>query len=438
MSDRKRIISLQASNVKRLTAVDITPNGNVVVIGGENGAGKSSVLDSIAMALSGKEIPTVPVRRGEEKASVILDLGDMVVKRTFTAKGGTALVIENKEGLRYSSPQSVLDKLTGRLMFDPVAFIKLDARTQLEQLRKLVGLDFSALDAKRKQLYDERTLTNKEADRAKAKVDFMEHHPDAPVEEVSLTDIVAERDAAKEHNSQRGALQVAVEQVEGSLLDAQHGQESISNQIAELERKLNDLREQQKEYDQVVPRFHKELRDAKVKLDAFNLIDLAPINERLVTAEQTNQQVRQNAARDAALREAQAIKAKSEALTSQIEEIDRQKHEDLAGTEFPIPLLSFDENGVTFGGLPFDQASAAQQLRASVAIAAAMNPALGVMLVRDGSLMDDKSMALLAELAGEHDVQVWVERVSSDEPGAIIIEDGTVAIAAEPTAAASE
>ena len=53
-----KIINLQASNIKKLTAIDITPKSDVIMITGENGAGKSSVLDCITMALKGgREIP---------------------------------------------------------------------------------------------------------------------------------------------------------------------------------------------------------------------------------------------------------------------------------------------------------------------------------------------------------------------------------------------
>lgn len=48
-----KIVSLKAENIKRLVAVEITPKGNVVKITGKNANGKSSVLDSIWMALGG-------------------------------------------------------------------------------------------------------------------------------------------------------------------------------------------------------------------------------------------------------------------------------------------------------------------------------------------------------------------------------------------------
>ena len=87
-----KIVRLEAENVKRLVAVEIAPDGSLVVIGGKNGAGKSSTLDSIAMALGGKDlVPEKPLRDGAEKGHVEVDLGDLIVRRTFTAAGGGSL-----------------------------------------------------------------------------------------------------------------------------------------------------------------------------------------------------------------------------------------------------------------------------------------------------------------------------------------------------------
>src|SRR5579872_629804 len=110
-----KIISLQAENVKKLVAVHITPQGDIVEIVGKNGHGKTSVLDSIWWALEGAEhIQAEPIRKGADKAVIRLDLGELIVKRTITPKGGT-LTVENAEGARYPSPQAVLDKLLGAI-----------------------------------------------------------------------------------------------------------------------------------------------------------------------------------------------------------------------------------------------------------------------------------------------------------------------------------
>ena len=66
----------------------------------------------------------------------------------------------------------------------------------------------------------------------------------------------------------------------------------------------------------------------------------------------------------------------------------------------------------------------AQQLRASVAIAMAANPKLRVIRVRDGSLLDERAMRLLAEMADAHDCQVWIERVDTSGSVGFVLEDG--------------
>ena len=78
-----------------------------------------------------------------------------------------------------------------------------------------------------------------------------------------------------------------------------------------------------------------------------------------------------------------------------------------------------------FNGVPFDQASDSEQLRMSMALAIAANPKVRICLLRDGCALDKKNMAMLAEFADKHKVQLWVERLDDDTPG-FTIEDGEI------------
>ena len=83
------IVRLECENFKILRAVEITTDGNIVTIGGDNGQGKSSVLDAIWVALKGRGVaPPIPIRKGEEQCRIRVDLGELVISRTFTAKEG--------------------------------------------------------------------------------------------------------------------------------------------------------------------------------------------------------------------------------------------------------------------------------------------------------------------------------------------------------------
>jgi len=436
-----RIVKLEAANVKRLVAVEITPDGNLVVIGGRNGQGKTSVLDSIAYALGGKDLLCeVPLRKGTERGHVEVDLGDLVVRRTFTPAGGGTLTVSSKDGAVYRSPQTMLDKLVGRLSFDPLEFSRMEPRRQLETLRSLVGLDFSAIDAKRQELYEERTLVNRTTRQLEAKLAAMPEHSNAPAEPVSVAALLEELDAAEAtHERAREATEAAEESL-ADLGRLQREHAAAVEHVTELERQLTDARAAVIVAAERVADQKKEAQSASLGAQHARgaIVDTALIRERIAEAEAVNDQVRANVERAEQVAEVEESKAEAARLTAEIEALDAQKAAGLASAEFPVPELSFDESGVTLGGVPFSQASAAEQVRVSVAMGLAMNPRLRVLLIRDGSLLDDESLGLVAKLAADAEAQVWLERVGDGEECQVVIEDGAVRPSAEQTAIDAE
>jgi hypothetical protein len=152
----------------------------------------------------------------------------------------------------------------------------------------------------------------------------------------------------------------------------------------------------------------------------------AEIRDQIANAETVNNKVRANAARREAANTLKALLVRANGLTEAIDAIDEAKKHALERAPFPVEGLSLDESGVIFNGLPFDQASSAEQLRISVAIGLALNPSLKVLLIRDGSLLDADNLAMVAEMAATADAQVWIERVSEGAECQVIIEDGMV------------
>lgn len=425
---RTRIVRLQAENFKKLTAIDITPQGNVVVIGGDNGAGKSSVLDAVACLFGGKtELPAVAVKTGTEKATIIADLGDIVVTRTITKAGGGTLTIKNKEGATFGSPQAMLDKLLGKLTFDPLAFNRLDDKPQAEALRKLVGIDFTAHDAERARVYSERTFVNRDVERLTGHAESLPHYPDAPAMPVSVTDLNRELEEARAKNRENTAARAKLDDWRLGCRERAQEIAGIDQEIKVLEERLSKLRADRT--DAVAQLSSCDEKTAAFALEVAKLVDIdtAPILVQIRDAESLNEQIQKNETRAGWFDQAKVKKVESEALTAKLVEMDAQKAATLASTPFPIKGLGFGETGVTFNDLPLSQASAAERLRVSVAIGAALNPKLRVMLVRDASLLDEKSFALLAELARERDLQVFLEMVGDNKHVQVLIEDGHVA-----------
>jgi ABC-type dipeptide/oligopeptide/nickel transport system ATPase component len=446
-----KIVQLTAENVKKLVAVEITPRGEIVTIAGRNGAGKTSVLDSIWWALAGAEnIQAQPIRAGAQKARIRLNLGELVVERRFTANG-SSLIVENAEGLRFPSPQKMLDALLGELSFDPLAFSRMPSKAQFEALRKVAKItdDLDALDAANRSDYMKRTELNRElkAQRSVAETIIV---PEAPAERVDETALLADMQRAadanteleRERNSRRetGArLKHFGEEAAGWNQLASEKRESLKRHVAKVEAEIKSLETSAAEAEEKcieIMRLASTLPPLREPTDLTGLRklidDARGINQRIDTADKA----REHKAR--AFADVAKLESRAAGLTTQINARTQQKAAAIAASKMPIPGLGFGEGVVLYDGVPFEQASSALQLRVSMAIAIASNPKLRVIRVSDGSLLDEDSLAAIADMAREHDFQVWLERVDSTGRVGIVIEDGAVASTPESRAAGEE
>lgn len=436
-----RIIALEATNVKRIKAVQIRPDGSVVEISGKNGQGKSSVLDALWWALvETKHIQDVPVRKGADRAVIKLDLGKLKITRTIRApkeEGGeftTTLKVENEEGFAAKAPQTMLDALVGQLSFDPLEFTRLKPEAQFNACRSFVpGFDFEAHAQTRRALFDERTGVNRTAKELNAQAEGIEVDiAAAGLVKVDEGELVAKLNEAGKHNADVERRRANRERAEAEIADCNLRHDQLIAESEELLRQAKAKRE------------HAELCKAQAdetrrRLDAAGAlpepIDTAALTSQIETARESNARIAR--AEDAARRRAELIdragaaEAKSKNLTAEIEALDKAKADAIGAAKLPVEGLSFGDGAVLFNGLPFDQASGAEQLRVSCAVAAALNPRLRVLRCKDGALLDADSMKLLGEFAEANDFQIWIETVASGRDGAIVIEDGMVKAAAD-------
>jgi len=419
------IVNLVAENYKRLVAVDITPGGNVVTLSGRNAQGKSSVLDAIFAALAGGEASRAtkqPIRDGQDTAIVRLDLGDYIVTRRWTSDDAGTLTVETpptEDGRKqkYSSPQKLLDELVGKRTFDPLAFTRMSPADQVATLIGTVDLPFdpNELDRERAGVFDQRTEINRTVKQLEGHLASLPKPVDGtPDEEMSAADVIAEFEKAREHNEQ-------IDRAVSACMSRESAVERAEEDVAEAERALEEAREVLASEREALA-----LQRANLKKMSEH-IDTVAISERLANIEQTNAAVR--AAQEHRRVAAQLAKKREEAaqFTLELQAIDKRKADALAKVKFPVEGLSFDQSGVLYNGTPFTQASAAEQLRVSAALAMAANPQLRILQVRDGSLLDSESMKVLEQLAVDNDYQVFVEAVDESGKVGIVIEDGRVA-----------
>ena len=406
-----KILQLRTENIKNLKVVEISPTSGEVILSGKNEAGKSAVLDSIYIALTGQKLDQ-PIRKGQERAQVDLDLGDYKIRRVITAKTDR-LEVMSKDGAKYSSPQDLLNKLIGKISFDPLSFAMAKPTTQgLAEQRKVImelsGLDFTVLDLQRKGKYDERSIINRELDVLTKSIGI---DPGIDGEEKSFGDELLKIDALE---SEKKAHE-----------DYEKEQADIAKEINDVESRIIELTEQ----------IHAE----RVKYEALQEKQSKLVEPKVVTEEEI-------ATARAALKDIEshnaAVRAKktwldknqqritkqseSERLAKEIEALDQEKNNKIKTAQYPISGLTVDEEKVLYNGLPLSQLSTGAKIKVSTAIAMALNPKLKVIFVRDGSLLDKAGMQSILDMAKEKDYQIWMEYTKDEKGVGIYLEDGEV------------
>jgi DNA repair exonuclease SbcCD ATPase subunit len=259
-----RVVQLVAENFKRLVAVEISPEGNIVEIAGNNGEGKSSVLDAIWVALKGRAAnPPEPIRQGEEVAYIELDLGKYRIVRRFTRQEGgdytDFLRVEDPEGLQYPKPQQTLDRLLGAIGFDPFAFVQLKPEKQAAALLGLVTLtddegkpvDLAELRSLDKRLYDTRRDVNRDLKNAEARLTALpagekKHVGDIEALRTQLTSAAEHNGAIERRKGQREAF---LERLASDRNALEKDRESIAAMIAAADAAEADIAARQKQVD---------------------------------------------------------------------------------------------------------------------------------------------------------------------------------------------
>lgn len=411
-----RVIGFHAENCKMLRVADFTPKRHVNRITGANGSGKSSLIESIAYALSSaKSHPSHLIRHGEDRAFIRLPLGDgnhleFTAIRRVMGDGETTLTLEAESGAVLSKPQHILDGIRDSSGFEPIAFLRMDRKAQMEVLRKLVtvDIDLDAVDGEITTLMEERRLHKPTIGPLEDRVYKLRPllNPDQDVTPVSTAPVVSALEQASAYN----ATIVQEQRRRDYRADDARAQRVNAGQLREH---AKVLLEQAAVAEQAAAIIEAELEQLRPLAEP---IDIAGIRGELaaVEAEKSKREteVRLRNEHATAYGAHKAAVAKEKELTESIEALRESKRAAIARAKMPVTGLSFGDEGVTFNDLPLDHASQAEAIRVAVGIWIAQNPVLRILCVRDASLLDDSSLTVIETMAEEHDFQVWLEIVS--------------------------
>lgn len=399
-----KIERVKVQNIKGVREIEIIASPFVNELAGKNGAGKSSILDSIIWAFAGKRAITdsEPIRAGEENGEIIVETEDFIITRTFTGDK-TTLKIDGK--LRGKYQQGDLDHIFGDFTFDPLAFVALKPAQQIETLLELCGKEFTvklvALENAIKKAEEDQTFQNKMVK------NIGEPIPVEKVEGVNIDRLLKQRKDADAHNHEQKELENEHKQAELYISQKLVYIETLKKQIAETELNIEGAKQ------------------CKEKLPAIKLPILTDaIDDQIKSANQLNQDYQKYLSYLSASTKLDTEKKKAKEIVDNLKKLRTEKENHIATAKLPISGVEFSETGLKINGTPFNQLSSGEKIRVSAMIGMSVSPELRVMLVRNGSLLDNEGFKSLSELAEKNNYQFWIETVGTGHGDAILIEEG--------------
>lgn len=413
-----KVIKLVANNYKRLKAIELTFRPGLTHVTGPNDSGKSSALDTFLTVLGGKRVaPSDPVRHGTEGASIELDYeGKFIAKWSCKAGGEPRLVLESPDGARYLQPQKLLDEMYEEIALEPSKFERMKPSQQRDILAEITGLKApcDALDKEIAEVYAQRTGVNRDLKRAAM---LLADRATEPVDAVDVGELLGQLEQGNAYNA-------ALEALDKQLAE-------YAKQADERRAKAADLRERARRMLDEAARLGAEAGDLDATRNQYaagrgEVFDTAPIREALQNAEATNVRHRQHLETLKLAQDVADLEAESAALSARIDAAEDAKAALVATAKMPIDGLTLGAEGILYHGVPLEQASQAQRMRVIIAIGVALNPKVKIILLRDASLLDSKTLGEMAADPSLEEYFVICETVDETKSRGIVMEDGGV------------
>ena len=408
-----KINKLEIENVKRVKAVKIEPTANgLTIIGGDNGPGKTSGLDSIAWALGGNKFKPSNAKREDSVIPPVLHIvmdNGLVVERK--GKNSDLKVIDpngNKAG------QQLLDTFVDELALNLPKFMNASNKEKAQILLQIIGVgdQLVAIEKEEQDTYNQRRAIGQIADQKKKFAQEQTYYPEAPKELVSASDLIKRQ---QEILAKNGENQRKREQLNAITLKKKNSLEAL----ARLEDQVKALKA---ECDQLIADEQIALKTAAELQDEST----TELEESIRQIDEINRKVRANLDKDKAEEDAKEYTDQYAALTEKLQQIRQSKTDLLKSANLPLEGLSIEDGELTYKGFKWDGMSGSERMIVATSIVRKLNPKCGFVLLDKLEQMDLKTLKAFGDWLEAENLQAIATRVSTGEECSIIIEDGYV------------
>lgn len=413
-----KIEKVTIKNFKGLESVDVTVGGHNVYLVGGNGVGKSSFIDAIWLALTGKKLPSEATKDGAKKGLIEVDLGDYIARLKLSKGKTPTFELEEKGGEEkdgeivpklVKAPRTFLNDAIGVIDFDVNQFFGLTGKEQVKYFCNIIGVDFTDLDDKINEAMEQRKLDKKSLELLQKQTNFY----DKKLLELELIDVVALSKKIAEDTDKRR-----------NVADVNNGIETRTKRVAEIEQQIHELRQKQFDLNLEIDGANEWLSD-KENLPVEEAV-IAEWKQQLETATTTNEKIAEAKNFEKIDKQIDTYTSQVEALNTAVEDWRSEKSKRMAKA-INVEGLVYDVAGeqFTYNGLPFErnQINTAAQIIAGLKISSALLKELKIVKL-DGSLIDKINMKQIKEFAEAQGIELFVEVVDREASKLeIIVED---------------
>lgn len=408
-----QISKMKVVGCKRIKAVEVdVAENDLVVFGGKNRQGKTSMLDGVAWCLGGgKFAPSNPVNDESESLEITVILND----GTRARRGGknAALTVVDSDGKKLN--QSHLNEKVGAFSLNLQKFMDAPAKEKADALLAAIGVGdkLTEADTKIERLYQQRETFGQSKTAKEKHAAELPQYKDAPKEKVSVSELMVQHKANSEINAQNNQQRATLEKHERIAVDMQKEITQIQATLAAKELALMNLQTENVAEKKAVA----ELIDC----------DLAKTESAINASETINAQVSANETKTEALKVAKEMKAQYDAMTEAVEEARRERLALMDGVTMPLPEMSVEHGELLYRGQKWDCMSDSERIIVSISLARAINPECGVTIANRFEQLDGDTQNEVRDWCRRNEFQVIAARVSTNpEECTLIIEDGRI------------
>ena len=470
-----KISKLKISNTYGISQFEL--GGESVELTGSNGTGKSSVIDAIRLALTNNSKRKYIVKRGENEASIYVELDDgTTINRKKRLDKSDYKSIKDGNGNEINSPESFLKDIFTPLQLEPVEFLEMSEQEQNRILLNLIKFDkdkyefikekfgediswvnyddsileiLNQIQSKDGAYYQNREEINRNARNGQAIIndiakDIPEKYDAEKWRNYTLSDKYEELNKLKDYNNKidrsidyktnydntvkglKGELDTKLAEIKGIKESRKKSLEDsitkLQNQIALYKKDLENLDNEflvdennaQAKYDQEIAKLSENIKIAN-EWASKEKKDTETLENELKVAEEMKGHLNEYDRMINMQDNVKRLNEQSEQLTKKIELARSLPGVILKEAEIPVKNLTV-ENGVPLvNGLTISNLSEGEKLMLCVDVALSDNNSLKLILIDGVEKLSEENRKILYDVCRQKGLQVIASRTTDND-----------------------